>query len=59
MDEQRIEVLLLDLRDRMTRVETKLDVSMCRIDKLEKNQGWTIKAIIGAFIASVWTLIAK
>ena len=59
MDEKRIEELLWSIKESLTKVETKLDISICRVDKLERNQSWTIKAIIGAFIASVWTLIAK
>lgn len=58
MHDERIEKKLDSINNRLIRVETKLDVSLCRVDKLERNQSWTVKSIIAAFLASLWALIA-
>lgn len=58
MHDERIEKKIDSINNRLIRVETKLDVSLCRVDKLERNQSWTVKSIIAAFLASLWALIA-
>lgn len=62
-----IQESLNDIRERLVRVETKIDDSLKeRLDKIEEsqtrtveNQTWLWRTVIGGFIASVIAFIFK
>jgi hypothetical protein len=59
MDEK-IQDTLNDIRERLVRVETKIDSSINgRIDKIESNQTWLWRTVIGGFVAGVIAFIFK
>jgi len=59
MDEK-IQEVLIDIRERLVRVETKIDNGLKdRIDKVEDNQIWLWRTMIGGFIAAAITFIFK
>ena len=59
MDEKLHEILT-DIRERLVRVETKIDDGLTeRIVKVEDNQRWLWRTVIGGFIAAVITFIFK
>lgn len=59
--------VLIDIRERLVRVETKIDDSIKdrmdkqdkRIDKLEDNQTWLWRTTIGSIIGAIITFIIK
>jgi hypothetical protein len=52
--------ILNDIRERLVRVETKIDDSLkSRLDKIEDNQSWLWRTVIGGFIAGVIAFIFK
>lgn len=59
MDEK-IQEVLIDIRERLVRVETKIDSSLTgRLEKIEDNQSWLWKTTIGSFIVATISLIFK
>jgi hydroxymethylglutaryl-CoA reductase len=55
-----IQEVLVDIRERLVRVETKIDDSLKeRLDKIEDNQAWLWKTTIGGIIAGVIAFIFK
>jgi hypothetical protein len=59
MDEK-LQELLADIRERLVRVETKIDNGLTeRLVKVEDNQKWLWRTVIGGFIAAVITFIVK
>ncbi|MDD5065025.1 MAG: hemolysin XhlA family protein [Phycisphaerae bacterium] len=55
-----IQEVLIDIRERLVRVETKIDDGLkVRLDKIEGNQSWIWRTVIGGFIAGVIAFIFK
>jgi hypothetical protein len=55
-----VQEILTDIRERLVRVETKIDDSLkSRLDKLEDNQTWLWRSVIGGFLAGVIAFIFK
>ena len=52
-----------DIKERLVRIETLLEVNnkdlFNRIKKLEDNQSWLVKAVVGAIIAGIIALYFK
>jgi hypothetical protein len=58
--DDKIQEVLNDIRERLVRVETKIDDSLkSRLDKIEDNQTWLWRTVIGGFIAGVMAFIFK
>lgn len=61
MDEERESVQ--EIKERLVRIETLLEVNnkdlFNRIKKLEDNQSWLVKAVVGAIIAGIIALYFK
>ena len=52
--------VLIDIRERLVRVETKIDDGLkARLTKLEDNQTWLWRTTIGVIIAGVIAFIFK
>jgi hypothetical protein len=59
MDEK-LQELLADIRERLVRVETKIDNGLTeRLVKVEDNQKWLWRTVTGAIIVAVITFIVK
>ena len=59
MDEKMQEILN-DIRERLVRVETKIDDNLKgRLEKIEDNQSWLWRTSIGSFIVAAIALIFK
>jgi hypothetical protein len=59
MDEK-LQELLADIRERLVRVETKIDNGLTeRLVKVEDNQKWLWRTVTGAIIVAVITFIIK
>lgn len=59
MDEK-LQEILSDIRERLVRVETKIDDGLTeRIVKVEDNQRWLWRTVIGGIVAVVITFIFK
>ena len=59
MDEK-IQDVLNDIRERLVRVETKIDEGLKeRMDKVEDNQKWLWRTVIGGFVTAVIAFIFK
>lgn len=59
MDEK-IQEVLNDIRERLVRVETKIDDSLTgRLEKIEDNQSWLWRTTVGSFIVAAIALIFK
>ena len=53
-----IQEVLIDIRERLVRVETKIDDGLkARLTKLEDNQTWLWRTVIGGFIAAAITFL--
>jgi hypothetical protein len=61
MDENSgIQESLNDIRERLVRVETKIDDSLkARLDKIEDNQMWLWRTVVGGFILAVIAFLFK
>lgn len=61
MDDERESVQ--EIKERLVRIETLLEVNnkdlFNRIKKLEDNQSWLVKAVVGAIIAGIIALYFK
>lgn len=52
--------VLIDIRERLVRVETKIDDSLKgRLDKMEDNQVWLWRTTLGGFIAAAIAIVVK
>jgi hypothetical protein len=52
--------ILNDIRERLVRVETKIDDSLIkRVNKLEGNQDWLWRTVIAGFIAAAIAYLTK
>jgi hypothetical protein len=59
MDEK-LQELLADIRERLVRVETKIDNGLTeRLVKVEDNQKWLWRTVIGGLIAAATAFIFK
>lgn len=59
MDEK-LQEMLTDIRERLVRVETKIDNGLTeRIVKVEDNQKWLWRTVVGGFITAVIAFILK
>lgn len=57
---ENIQEVLIDIRERLVRVETKIDDSLkVRLDKIEDNQTYLWRTTIGGIIAGVIAFIFK
>ena len=58
MDE--LQEVLNDIRERLVRVETKIDDNLKgRLEKIEDNQIWLWRTVVGGFIVAVITFVFK
>lgn len=58
MDE--LQEMLNDIRERLVRVETKIDDNLKgRLEKIEDNQIWLWRTVVGGFIVAVITFVFK
>lgn len=53
---EKLEEEVSDIKDRMTRVEVKLDNQSQKVDDIHKWSGWFFKTIIGSIIAGTLTV---
>lgn len=59
MDEK-IQEILNDIRERLVRVETKIDDNLReRLDKIEDNQTWLWRVVVSSFVIAAMSLIFK
>jgi hypothetical protein len=55
-----IQEILSDIRERLVRVETKIDDGLkTRLDRLEDNQTWLWRTVGGSILALIITWVAK
>lgn len=63
MEDEKEKETVQDIKERLVRIETLLEVNnkdlFNRIKKLEENQSWVIKALVGAIIAGAVALFFK
>jgi hypothetical protein len=58
--EEKLQEVLNDIRERLVRVETKIDDNLKgRLEKIEDNQVWLWRTVIGGFIGAVIAFIIK
>lgn len=55
-----IQEVLNDIRERLVRVETKIDNGLKdRLDRVEDNQSWLWRTVVGGFIVAAIAIVFK